>query len=339
MTGTCDLTNEAKQSWDSTHIGIDGGRMDGFIRGGGGPGCMGYWDGTSLPFYYGLAKAFPICDRWFTSAPCQTFPNRRFLQAGTSLGVISTSIPDIQATPDAPNGIIWDRLNSHGITWNNYVVDLADILLFPNFEAANKSHEKTIPNFLADCAAGTLPQVCLVSPGVIKYTEEDPNDVQLGEALSSRVINAVMSGPGWDKTAMFFTYDEHGGYYDHVPPPAAVPPDDIAPRLQPGNQPGGFDRYGPRVPGFVISPFAKKDYVSHVVHDHTSILKFIETKFNLGAMTKRDANADNLLDSFDFKAAAFRDPPTLPKPGLPATGSTCEPTKFPDPATIQPTPA
>ena len=80
-----------------------------------------------------------------------------------------------------------------------------------------------------------------------------------------------------------------------------------------------------RVPAFVISPFAKKNYVSHVVHDHTSVLKFIETKFNLGAMTYRDANADNLLDSLDFANPGFMTPPTLPAPGLPAAGSVCQP--------------
>jgi phospholipase C len=93
----------------------------------------------------------------------------------------------------------------------------------------------------------------------------------------------------------------------------------------PPDEPGAFDVLGPRVPGFVISPFAKANYVSHVVHDHTSILKFIETKFNLGAMTYRDANADDLLDCFDFANPGFLDPPTLPEPGLPAAGSTCQP--------------
>ena len=135
-----------------------------------------------------------------------------------------------------------------------------------------------------------------------------------------------MHSPAWPKTAMFFIYDEHGGYYDHVPPPAAVAPDDIAPRIQPATRPpGGFDIYGMRVPAFVISPFAKPHYVSHVVHDHTSILKFVETKFNLAALTYRDANADDLLDCLDFTHPAFLEPPTLPKPGLPATGSICQP--------------
>jgi hypothetical protein len=125
---------------------------------------------------------------------------------------------------------------------------------------------------------------------------------------------------------MFFMYDEHGGYYDHVPPPAAPAPDAIAPRITvPPDQPGGFDRLGVRVPAYVISPFAKANYVSSVVHDHTSVLKFIETKFNLGAMTYRDANADNLLDSFDFANPGFMDPPVLPAPGLPLGGNACNP--------------
>jgi len=125
---------------------------------------------------------------------------------------------------------------------------------------------------------------------------------------------------------MFFMYDEHGGFYDHVPPPAAIPPDDIPPAIDvaTGDRPGGFDRYGIRVPAVVISPFAKKDHVSHVVHDHTSVLRFIETKWNLGALTYRDANADNLLDTLDFATAAFADPPILPEPALPTANSTIE---------------
>jgi phospholipase C len=179
--------------------------------------------------------------------------------------------------------------------------------------------------------------VSIISPGDTKYTEESPADIQNGEAYSSSIINAVMNSPCWPSTVMLFMYDEHGGYYDHVAPPSAIAPDSIAPRIHvPPDQPGAFDRYGMRVPAYVISPFAKKHYVSHVVHDHTSVLKFIETKWNLGAMTYRDANADNLLDSLNFNHAAFLEPPVLPKPGLPATGSICQP--LPPPPT-SPTPS
>ena len=130
-----------------------------------------------------------------------------------------------------------------------------------------------------------------------------------------------MHGKAWAKTLLIWTYDEHGGYYDHVPPPAAIKPDNIPPEItSPPDLPGAYDRYGFRVPAVIVSPYARKNYVSHVVHDHTSILKLIETKWNLPAMTFRDANASNLLDSLDFKSKpAFLKPPKLPAPGLPAS--------------------
>jgi phospholipase C len=326
-TQTCDVLDGASQSWNSSHLSWNNGGMDGFVTAAGGAtGSMEYYDGTQLPFYHGLANTFPVCDRWFCSVLAQTFPNRRYLQAATSLGIVSTDISEVLATPDAPNGLIWDRLNAHGITWNDYAIDLADILLFPNFYGANTSHVQTFHQFHLDCANGTLPQVSIISPGNTTYSEEAPADLQLGEAYSASIINSVLQSPLWSKTAMFFMYDEHGGYYDHVPPPAAPAPDSIAPRITvPPDQPGAFDRLGMRVPAFIISPFAKADYVSSVVHDHTSVLKFIETKFNLGALTFRDANADNLLDSFDFAHPGFMDPPVLPAPGLPVGGNACNP--------------
>jgi phospholipase C len=235
--------------------------------------------------------------------------------------------------PHPAGGTIWDKLNAFGISWRDYAFDLPDVLLFPKTFNANVDKMKNYPQFLADCAAGTLPSVSIVSPGVAAYTEENPADIQLGEAFSSSVINAVMHSPAWPKTALLFMYDEHGGYYDHVAPPAAIPPDDIRPAVAsaPG-APAEWNVYGLRVPAYVISPFAKRDYVSHVVHDHTSVLRFIETKFNLGALTRRDANADNLLDCFDFRRAAFLEPPILAAPGLPASGSKCSP-EIPPPPT------
>jgi phospholipase C len=145
-----------------------------------------------------------------------------------------------------------------------------------------------------------------------------------------------MQSPLWPKTVLVFMYDEHGGYYDHVPPPAAQPPDDIPPDVADApNAPAAWDHYGLRVPAFVISPYARKHHVSHVVHDHTSVLRLIETKFNLGALTRRDANASNLLDCLDLRTRhpAFLEPPELAAPGLPATGSTCQPEIPPPPRT------
>ena len=158
----------------------------------------------------------------------------------------------------------------------------------------------------------------------------------MGEAFVARVVNAVMHSPTWSKTVLVFCYDEHGGYYDHVPPPRAVPPDQIAPILRPhpgehleglpANVPGDYARYGFRVPAVVVSPYAKKDYVSHVVHDHTSILSLVEHKWNLPALSNRDGAADNLLDTLDLTGSPrYGIPPRLPAPKNPAGVALCQP--------------
>ncbi len=323
---TCQSGQGVSQNWVSTHNQIDGGRMDGFLFNGN-TNAMRYWDGQDLPFYYSLASTFPVCDRWFASAPCQTYPNRLYLQAATCQSLIATDLTKLFALPHPAGGTIWDKLNAFGISWLDYAWDLPDIALFPKTYTANQGHVRTFNDFLVDCQAGTLPSVSIVSPGINSYTEENPHDIQLGEAYSSSIINAVMQSPAWPKTVLLFMYDEHGGYYDHVAPPAAIPPDDIPPDVAPApNAPASWTEYGLRVPAYVISPFAKPNKISHVTRDHTSVLRFIETKFNLGALTRRDANAADLLDCLDFRhPPAFLDPPTLAAPGLPAGGSLCTP--------------
>src|SRR5207249_8297666 len=144
--------------------------------------------------------------------------------------------------------------------------------------------------FFLDAAAGTLPGFSLVTPEIAGVaSEENPQNIQLGEAFAARVITAAMQGRAWDKTLLVWCYDEHGGYYDHVPPPPAVAPDNIPPELGPNDIPGGYDIYGPRVPTVVVSPYSKPHSVTNVVHDHTSILATIEQKWNLPPLTKRDA--------------------------------------------------
>ena len=346
---TCDAIS-GDHSWTGTHRQINNGAMDGFARSSG-PNVMGYFDQTNLPFYYGLANTFPLCDRWFASVPGPTHPNRRYLQAATSVGMINTDANEALSNPTAPNGTIWDRLDHWGITWKDYAIDVWDALLFPTadpvgFVFRNAAKLKYFGDFLNDCAAGTLPQVSIISPGTQDQYDEGSQDVQNGEAYSWAIMNAVMNGPKWGSSVILFCYDEHGGGYDHVPPPAAVAPDAIAPEVGPNDTPGTFAQYGVRVPGFVVSPWSRgqvsradrfnranvgatQSYVSHEVHDHTSILRFIETKWNLGALTYRDANASNLLDCFDFRAPTFATPPMLPSPGLPVTGSPCEPQPWP----------
>ena len=151
----------------------------------------------------------------------------------------------------------------------------------------------TIDNFYKDAAAGSLPSVSFVdprfggNPANPQESEEDPEDIAYGENFVSKVVNAVFDSPNWKNTVVIYTYDEHGGYYDHVPPPAAIKPDNIPPGADVPDQhiTGAYDRYGFRVPTVIVSPFAKRNYVSHQVHDHTTIMKLIETKWNLGALT------------------------------------------------------
>jgi phospholipase C len=157
-----------------------------------------------------------------------------------------------------------------------------------------------------------LPAVSIVDPDFRADSEENPQDIKAGERFAHRVIEAAMHGADWMGTLLVWCYDEHGGYYDHVPPPQAVDPGDVPPD---DAGPFGYDRYGFRVPAVVVSPFAKPDYVSHVTRDHTSVLKLIERKWNLPPLTRRDAAADDLLDVLDLESPpAFRTPPEMPAP-------------------------
>ncbi|MEY2462553.1 MAG: phospholipase [Acidimicrobiaceae bacterium] len=314
MANTCQLPRKPSQAWNATHAQWNNGAMDGFVRSDSGPVAMGYWTSADLPFYHGLASTFPVCDRWFGSCMGQTYPNRRFLLAATAQGNIDTNTSTLtQFQP--PNGTIMELLNKHSIPWRNYFTDLPSIGLFLPVLQANTDKLANISQYFVDAAAGTLPAFSLVEPNFDHASEENSDDISTGESFVAKVVDAAMKGPGWAKTLLVWTYDEHGGYYDHVAPPAAVPPDAVPPRLGPHDAPGGYDIYGFRVPAVIVSPFARKDYVSHVVHDHTSILKLLETKFNLPALTDRDGAADDLLDSVDLGSSpAFAVPPALPAP-------------------------
>jgi phospholipase C len=284
---------------------------------------MGYWDSTDIPFYYGLAETFPVCDRFFCSVFAQTYPNRRFLIAGTAAGIVSTS-NEALAAPPPPNGTIFERLNAHNISWRNYYNDLPSVAVIPSVASKNPNNLVKASQFFTDAAAGKLPAFSVVDPNFGHQSEEDPQDIRVGERYAGDIINAAMHGPAWAKTLLIWTFDEHGGYYDHVPPPRAIRPDGIPPDItSPPDIPGAYDRYGFRVPTVIVSPYAKRDYVSHVTHDITSILGLVETKWNLPALTYRDANADNLLDSLDLQGdPAFMDPPALPEPALPKSATT-----------------
>ncbi len=320
MPSTCQLHAVPGQDWVRSHLSWNNGRNDGFVKASTAV-AMGFWDATDLPFYYGLARTFPVCDRWFSSTLAQTYPNRRFLLAGTAAGIVTTTTKALTASP-APNGTILDRFHAHDISWRNYYTDLPGTGVSVQAVLPYRSNLVHIDQFYADARTGKLPAVSYVDPNFDHGSEENPDDVRVGEQFVAQVVNAIVQSPAWPKTVLILTYDEHGGYYDHVAPPAAIEPDNIRPGVDLPIT-GRYDRYGFRVPAVIVSPFARRNYVSHVVHDHTSILKLIETKWNLGAMTYRDANADNLLDALDLHGKpAFLDPPALPPAGA---AGTCTP--------------
>ena len=320
---TCQAGVDIGQAWDTSHKCWNHGRCDGFVTACS-PSAMSYFTADDIPFYYSLARHFPVCDRYFCSVMAQTYPNRRFLIAATALGQVGDPFPNVVTPQTPPNGTIFDMLSAHGISWKNYFADLPTTGLFPETVYANPGKVVPVADFFADAAAGSLPSVSLVDPESWQGSEEGPQDIHTGEYYASLVINAVLSGPSWSKTVLVFTYDEHGGYYDHVPPVRMARPDGVRPDVAPGDTFGDLYSWsGFRVPTVIVSPWARRNYVSHVVHDHTSILRLIETKWNLPALTNRDANASNLLDCLDFTRPAFEEPPALATAPPPVDAAAC----------------
>jgi phospholipase C len=342
---------------------------------------MDFWTGTDLRFYYGLASTFPLFDRWFCSCLGPTFPNRRFLIAGTANGLIDDVLLSLWDYPSG--GTIFDHLTAAGITWANYhAASTARVLwkrlagqaglgffraiglllpfvrdliagsiqctatLYPMGFLRARTHLKSLEQFFEDATNGTLPQFSIVDPDFGDFSEEDPQDIQLGEAFAAEVINKVMHGKGWKDTLLIWLYDEHGGYYDHVRPPQAAEPDDRhgrslldsaglvkwllqvsglkaklerIDRLDSGEY--RYDRYGFRVPAVVVSPYARKDWVASEQlgdqpFDHTSVLKLVEMIWGLPSLTHRDRAAEAPLAALDLTASEppFLTPPQLPEP-------------------------
>ena len=272
QSGDIGAEDSGSQSWDDSHLQIAGGAMNGFA--GTGPGSMGYYTEDDLPFYYSLANTFTLANRWFCSVPAQTYPNRRFLMAGTASGIVSTDIDNVTTYP--PNGTIWDLLSANGISWKNYFSDAPTTAIILDTIFRYPANLTSIAEFFVDAAAGTLPSVSLVDcnmgaiqgeiPSIVGelpqpiptfaatpdlaiettcQSEENPEDVQLGEQFVASVVNAVMAGPAWPRTLLVWLYDEHGGYYDHVAPPAAVAPDATPPDIGPTDQPGSLQPLRP----------------------------------------------------------------------------------------------
>jgi phospholipase C len=395
LSSTVQRPGVPSQSWHAAHVQWGEGKCDGFVTAtetvmaeagadadaiaGAADMAMGYWTEAELPFYHDLARTFPVADHWFSSCLGPTFPNRRFLIAGTAHGLIDDSPYDLLDYPSA--GTIFDMLTRHGISWANFhpvasdqtrltryarhkrktahrrlqsltrsvssaagdmqkdITFTADI--FPLGIGRYMQHVCSADDFFTAADRGQLPAFSLVDPDFGAFSEENPQDIRKGESYAAEVIRRVLHGPGWPHTLLIWTYDEHGGYYDHVPPPPAVPPDDITGRSLVGhrtplanvlrpvvpslvrdkeNMTKGshrYDRYGFRVPAVIMSPYARRDFVLTDVLDHTSVLRLVEDKWNLPSLTARDAAARSPLAALDLDAPpAFSQPPDLAAPSL-----------------------
>jgi len=220
MPSPCQEGSYPYNTWEAVWVSYAGGKMSGFVESQSGPVSMGYFEPSVLPFTNSLAATFPVCDRYFCSVGAQTYPNRRFLVAGTSLGLLTDDLQT--AHPDVPpNGTIVDALTKYGISWKNYYSSLPSsaIWYYQVADATYLTHLDKISAFYADAAAGTPPSISLVDPDFNNQSQENPQDVPYGEQFLSEVVQAVMASPQWPKTMLVWCYDESGGYYDHVVPP------------------------------------------------------------------------------------------------------------------------
>jgi phospholipase C len=309
--------------------------------------AMGYYDGNDLNYYYFMASKFATSDRFFNPTLTRTEPNREYLIAATSQGYVYPIGTDSSDSTLLTAKTIFQELESAGVSWKIYVDPTGSTCSGPPYDPAclltlsyvrNFQWGQTIPaqysqniapisQYFTDLQNGTLPQVAQIEPATDAGLDEhpstsdaQPNDIQLGAQYVATLINGLMTSSSWSDSVFILTYDEFGGLYDHVSPQPAVSPDGIKPvDLLPGDictQTTGptcdFVYTGYRVPLIVISPYANQNYVSHTVADTTAILKFIETRFNVPALTARDAAQMDMTEFFDFTSPPWTTPPSPP---------------------------
>ena len=269
---------------------------------------MGYYNAAQVPVYDFLAREFMICQRWFCAHPGPTFPNRFYTMTGRlnrdANGRFQFDNPQGNDFTPVFTRSIFDHLTEHAVSWHYYEHGYCFLRMFDRYQADDEyivDARHPVKGFFASAHAGTLPSVSFIDPDFIDVPpgndDGPPADVAAGQRLVAEIVHALMEGPGWDKTLLVITYDEHGGFFDHVHPPAAIPVSAI-------------DRYGVRVPTFVISPWVDRGRVTDVTFDHTSIARTITRCFmsaNPPDMGERVAGAEDL-------SAVLRATPRVDKP-------------------------
>ncbi len=308
---------------------------------------MGYHTAEHVPVYDAMAREFLICDRWFAAHPGPTFCNRFY----TLTGRLNRN-SDNSKQRDNPSGndfapvatkTIFDHLNDHGVSWHYYETSVENsgdkdpycfLRMFARYTTDFNNYivdlRDPVKGFLASAQAGTLPSVSFIDPDFIDVPpgndDAPPGDIASGQHLIGQIVNAVVNSPKWDKTLLLITYDEHGGFYDHVNPLDLSFRDKAKPV-------SGIDHYGVRVPTFVVSPWVAQGQVSKVVFDHTSIAKTIAKRFmsaNPPDMGERVAAANDL--SMVLSSTARQDRPSIPVPPEPSPRLALQVNQFSPPA-------
>jgi phospholipase C len=294
-TESADPVHEYRTMLEEFHDGA----MDRYVAVGG-PKTMGHYDDESVGVLWDLARQYALADHWFQPMFGPSTPQHLFLVAATSGGVYGDPAygrcTKGTASLDVPN--IGDRMTAAGVSWRWYSEGLANCTnvahhqAFQYFPSTGVSPNLVdLSEFSADLRSGKLPQVSYLKS--TRNNEHAPATVKRQQQWLRQTIEEVQTSPDWRDTVIILTYDESGGWYDHVPPPVV-------------NTTANERGLGPRVPALVISPYSKRGYVSHVQYDHTSILRFMEWNFRLQPLNDRDARANNLLDFFDFSRRSAR---------------------------------
>jgi phospholipase C len=307
--------SDPDHSFEGGRIEFDNGRCDGWLRAGQNDDyAVGYYTQRDLEFLGLAAPTWTTCDQYFAAIMAETFPNRIYQHAAQT-----DRIDNTVALSTLPT--IWDRLAAAGIEGRYYYTDIPMLGLWG---AKYLPISEPVAAFFSACASDTLPAVSVVDPGFLGEDEGISNDdhphadIRRGEVFLHQVYTAVTTGSAWRNTVLVITYDEWGGFFDHVPPPTVQ----VSEAEQGvGNTDG---RLGFRVPCVIVSPFARRAYVASTPFDHTSILRFIEWRWDLDPLTVRDAAANNLAEELDFNGPVRAAPALPPPPGqfaLPCAGT------------------
>ena len=305
-------TPDIGHGWSDVHNEWNGGAMNGFYTTDG-INAMGYYTAAEIPYYYSLLNEFTLCTNYFCSLLGPTWPNRFYFAAGTSGGITTNGVWGYGVF-DYP--IILDLLDTAGITWKVYnntwdsvpFGNTDNVFVFWKRYAHDQRTRGTRAEYLNDLKKGTLPQVSWIIPSFHRGLDEHPPaDVSVGMGIQQQLITALRESPMWDSSAFLLTYDEHGGYFDHVAPP----------------QVDAFG-LGIRVPMWVISPHAKTAHLEPAIYEHTSTLKFIERLFDLPTLASVNHHFDTSTPvGGNYEAApngATAGPPAPPRDAYPLIG-------------------